>query len=114
MKDTIRPITYSLLLAVSCTKETSIDIGDAIGKTEDSFRKLDWIATTASSYDGKKDVKIRLMVAGNLTEAEATNLFRRIMDIIAEFRIIQMFWMITMVTLISRIMTMPSFMKEQS
>ncbi|MCQ6563997.1 hypothetical protein [Paenibacillus mendelii] len=60
------------LLTVSCTKETSIDIGDALGKAEDTFRQLDGIATTASSFDGKKDVKFRLMVEkGTLTEAEA-------------------------------------------
>ncbi|AZN42629.1 IolE/MocC family protein [Paenibacillus albus] len=78
-------LLISFSLTVSCTRKPSIDIGDAVGKTEDSFRKLDGIATTASSYDGKKDIKFRLMVKGNLTEAEATKLFRRIMDTIAEF-----------------------------
>ena len=48
------------------------------------------------------------MIEENLTETEATKLFRRIMDTIAEFRIVQMFGIITMVTLISRIMTMVS------
>ena len=78
-------LLLSFLLTVSCTKKPSIDIGDAVGKTEDSFRKLDGIATTASSFDGKKDVKFRLMIEENLTETEATKLFRRIMDTIAEF-----------------------------
>ncbi|WP_409342556.1 hypothetical protein [Paenibacillus sp. MBLB4367] len=78
-------LLISFLLTVSCTKKTSIDIGDAVVKTEDSFRKLDGIATTASSFNGEKDVKFRLMVEGNLTEAEATKLFRRILDTIAEF-----------------------------
>ena len=78
-------LLISFLLTVSCTKKPSIDIGDAVGKTEDSFRKLDGIATTASSFDCKKDVKFRLMIEENLTETEATKLFRRIMDTIAEF-----------------------------
>ncbi len=78
-------LLISLVFTVSCTKETSIDIGDVVGKTEDTFRKLDGIATTASSFDGKKDVKFRLMVEGNLTEVTATKLFRRIMDTIADF-----------------------------
>lgn len=75
----------SLLLTVSCTKKPSIDIGVAVGKTEDYFRKLNGIATTASSFDGKEDIKFRLMIKGNLTETEATKLFRSIMDTIAEF-----------------------------
>jgi hypothetical protein len=78
-------LLISFLLTVSCTKITSIDIGEAVVKAEDSFRKLDGIDTTASSFNGEKDVKFRLMIKGNLTEAEANKLFRRILDTIAEF-----------------------------
>ncbi|MBB6734678.1 hypothetical protein [Cohnella zeiphila] len=75
----------SIFLTVSCSQDTSIDISDAVGKSEDYFRKLDGIATTASSFDGNKDVKFRLMVEGDLTETEATVLFKRILDVIAKY-----------------------------
>ncbi|WP_145028378.1 hypothetical protein [Paenibacillus sp. Y412MC10] len=75
----------SLFLSVSCSQDTDININDAVGKSEDYFRKLEGIAATASSFDGNKDVKFRLMVEGNLTEAEATILFKRILDVTANF-----------------------------
>lgn len=75
----------SIFLTVSCSRDTSIDISDAVGKSEDYFRNLDGIAATASSFDGNKDLKFRLMVKGNLTEAEATVLFKSILDVIAKY-----------------------------
>lgn len=77
--------SISLFLTVSCSQETSIDIDDAVVKSEKYFRQLDEIATTASSYDGKKDLKFRLMVKGNPTETEATIFFNRILDVIANY-----------------------------
>ncbi|WP_440960518.1 hypothetical protein ACN6KS_22460 [Paenibacillus nitricinens] len=77
--------SISLFLTVSCSQEASIDIGDAVDKSEKYFRQLDEIGTTASSYDGKKDLKFRLMVEGNPTETEATNFFNRILDVIAKY-----------------------------
>ena len=78
-------IFISLFSTTSCSQKPSIDIGDALGKSEEYFRQFDGIATTASSYDGEKDVKFRLMVEGNPTEAEATILFNRILDVIAKY-----------------------------
>nr|WP_145164646.1 hypothetical protein [Paenibacillus terrae] len=75
----------SLFLSVSCSQDTDININDAVGKSEDYFRKVEGIAATASSFDGNKDVKFRLMVKGNLTEAEATILFKRILEVTANF-----------------------------
>ncbi|MCM3782175.1 hypothetical protein M3231_04270 [Neobacillus mesonae] len=75
----------SLFIIISCSQDTSIDISDAVGKSEDYLRNLEEITTTASSFDGNKDIKFRLMVEGNVTEAEATTLFQRILDATAKF-----------------------------
>lgn len=58
-------LTFILIfITVACSQGTSIDIGDALGKSEENFRKLEVIDTTAASFDCKKDVKFRLMVEG--------------------------------------------------
>lgn len=75
----------TLFLTVPCSQDTSINISDAVGKSEDYFRKVEGIAATASSFDANTDVKFRLMVEGNLTEAEATILFKHILDATAKF-----------------------------
>ncbi|MBP3962862.1 hypothetical protein [Paenibacillus lignilyticus] len=74
-----------LVVTVACNEKTNIDIGDAVGKTEHDFRQLQEIETTASSFDGKKTVKFRLMVEGHPTEAEASILFNRILDTVAKY-----------------------------
>jgi hypothetical protein len=80
-------LTFSfilLFLTVACSQKTNIDIGrDTLGKSEKYFNQLDGIETTAAAFDGKKEVKFRLMVDGNPTIAEATILFNRILDVIA-------------------------------
>ena len=51
-----------------------------MGKSEDYLRQLEEIETTASAFDGKIDVKFRLMVEGHPTEVEAIVLFNEILD----------------------------------
>ncbi|WLD92846.1 DUF3221 domain-containing protein [Alkalihalobacillus sp. AL-G] len=46
---------------------------------------LDKIETTASSYDGKKKIKFRLMVNGQLSEEEATELFKEVIVNVEKF-----------------------------
>lgn len=36
--------------------------------------------TVATSFDGKKDIKFRIMVEGTLTEQQAQNLFEEILN----------------------------------
>ncbi|SMF87255.1 hypothetical protein SAMN05661091_3673 [Paenibacillus uliginis N3/975] len=74
-----------LFLTVACSQETSIDIGDTLGKSEEYFRKLEGIDTTAAAFDGKNDEKFRLMVDGHPTEDEASILFNHILDVIAKY-----------------------------
>ncbi|OKP84766.1 hypothetical protein [Paenibacillus sp. P32E] len=79
-------LTFILIfITVACSQGTSIDIGDALGKSEENFRKLEVIDTTAASFDGEKDVKFRLMVEGNPSEVEASILFNRILEVIAKY-----------------------------
>ncbi|WP_054940183.1 hypothetical protein [Paenibacillus ihuae] len=84
--------SISLFSTVSCSQETSIDIDDAVTKSEKYFRQLDEIATTASSYDGKKDLKFRLMVEGNPTETEATIFFNLILDVVTNYSNLSDVW----------------------
>lgn len=69
-----------LFLIVGCSQQSDIDISGTIGKSEDYLKQLEEIETTASAFDGKKDVKFRLMVKGTPTEEEATVLFNKILD----------------------------------
>ncbi|WP_078549233.1 IolE/MocC family protein [Litchfieldia alkalitelluris] len=74
-----------LFSIVGCSQQPDIDISSIIGKSEDYFRQLEEIETTASAFDGKRDVKFRLMVEGPLTEEEATILFNEILDRFKEY-----------------------------
>lgn len=69
-----------LFLIVGCSQQPDIDISETIGKSEDYLRQLEEIETTASAFDGKNDVKFRLMVEGHPTEEEAIALFNEILD----------------------------------
>ncbi len=81
-----------LFLIVGSSQQPDIDISLAIGKSEDYFRQLEEIETTASAFDGKKDVKFRLMVEGTLTEEEAIILFNEILDRFKEYSNHQEVW----------------------
>lgn len=81
-----------LFLIVGCSQQPDINISSTIGKSEDYFRQLEEIETTASEFDGKKDVKFRLMVEGTPTEEEATILFNEILDRFKEYSNHQEIW----------------------
>ena len=85
-------IIIFLILIVSCSQQSDIDISKTLGKSEDYFRELEEIETTASAFDGKKDVKFRLMVEGTPTEEEATALFNKILVSFQEFSNHQDIW----------------------
>lgn len=74
-----------LTVIVGCSQQPDIDISETLGKSEDYFRELEEIETTASAFDGKKDVKFRLMVEGTPTEEEATALFNEILVSFQEY-----------------------------
>jgi len=44
--------TILLFLTVSCSQQPDIDISTTIGKSENYFRQLEEIETTASAFDG--------------------------------------------------------------
>ncbi|MBS4199185.1 hypothetical protein KHA93_05890 [Bacillus sp. FJAT-49732] len=50
-----------LLITVSCNQQPEIDISKTVGMTEDYFRQLDEISTTAASYN-KEQIKFRLII----------------------------------------------------
>jgi hypothetical protein len=81
-----------LFLIIGCSQQPDIDISSIIGKTEDYFRQLEEIETTASAFDGKTDIKFRLMVEGTPTEEEATILFNEILDRFREYSNHQEIW----------------------
>lgn len=52
-----------LLMTVACNQQPEIDISKTVGITEDYFRQLDEISTTAASYsEDEEQVKFRVMV----------------------------------------------------
>ncbi|MGJ9459872.1 hypothetical protein [Oceanobacillus sp. CF4.6] len=78
-------IVLSLLLITGCNQQSNIDMVEVLGKTENTLRESEEIETTASSFDGEKDVKFRLMVEENPTNEEATILFNEIIENIASY-----------------------------
>jgi hypothetical protein len=80
------------LLIVGCSQQPDIDISETIGKSEDHLKQLEEIKTTASSFDGKKDIKFRLMVEGHPTEEEAIVLFNEILDSFEKYSNHQDIW----------------------
>ena len=81
-----------LFLIIGCSQQPDIDISSTIGKSEDYFRQLEEIETTASAFDNEKDVKFRLMVEGTPTEEEANILFNEILDRFKEYSNHQEIW----------------------
>ncbi len=50
-------------MTVACNQQPEIDISKTVGITEDYFRQLDEISTTAASYsEDEEQVKFRVMV----------------------------------------------------
>ena len=70
-----------LLLTVACNQQSEIDISKTVGMTEEYFRQLDEISTTAASYsEDEEQVKFRLMVEKHPSQEEATAMFNDILD----------------------------------
>ena len=68
-----------LFLIVACNQQPEIDISKIVGMTEEYFRQLDEISTTAASYS-EDEVKFRLMVKKHPSHEEATAMFNNILD----------------------------------
>lgn len=68
-----------MLMTAACNQQPEIDISSAVGMTEDYFRQLDEISTTATSYS-EEQIKFRLMVEKPPSKKEATDLFNNILD----------------------------------
>jgi hypothetical protein len=73
-------IAFALLLLVACNNKPDINMGEILTKSQDQLRQLDEIKTTAAAFNGKSDVKFRLMVEKHPTEEEAIILFNQILD----------------------------------
>ena len=69
-----------LFLISGCSEKAEIDISETMIKTEEYFKQLPEVDTVATSFDGKKDIKYRIMVEGTLTEKQAQNLFEEIIS----------------------------------
>lgn len=78
-------ITFVLLLLITgCNQQPTIDVNEVIGQSEKILRGFDGIETTAASFDGKGDIKYRLMVKESQTEEEAKILFNEILKSIVQ------------------------------
>lgn len=60
------------------------EVAKALGKSELQLRATSGIVTTASAFDGKKNIKFRLMVYGTPSKKEATKLFDDILTTVQE------------------------------
>ncbi|WP_391122552.1 hypothetical protein [Psychrobacillus sp. L3] len=74
-------ISFSVLflLLTACSQQPDINISETLGKIEEFFRQSEEM-DTVSAFDGKKDVKFRIIVEKLPTEEEAIVLFNQIID----------------------------------
>lgn len=73
-------IAFVLLsLIAGCNQQPTIDVNEIIGQTEKTLRGFDEIETTAAAFDGKRDIKFRLMAKEPQTKEEAEILFNEIL-----------------------------------
>ncbi|MBX0356858.1 hypothetical protein [Halobacillus sp. Nhm2S1] len=69
-----------LLLTVACNQQPEGDLSKTVRMTEDYFRGLKEITTTAASFRENEDlVKFRLMVEKRPSQEEATAMFNNIL-----------------------------------
>lgn len=79
-------ILFVLLLFITgCSIQPAIDMNKVITQSEKWLKGFDEIDTTTASYDGKRDIKFRLMVNEIRDEEEAEILFQKILDSIGKF-----------------------------
>lgn len=81
----ISTVFVLLLLITGLNQQPNIDMVEVLEETEETLRELEKIETTASSFDGEKDVKFRLMVEENPTNEDATILFNEILENIVQY-----------------------------
>jgi hypothetical protein len=69
-----------LFLLADCSQKPDISSNHTLSNAEKQLNTNKNIETTASSYDGKSTIKFRLMVKGNPSKAEATQLFNDVLE----------------------------------
>ena len=79
----ILPLIIVVFFISACTHKPEIKVSDTLGKSEVQLQKLDKVKTTAAAFDGKNNIKFRLMVEGYLSEDEAKKLFNQTLNTIA-------------------------------
>lgn len=68
-----------LLILVACNRQPEIDVSKSVGMTEDYFRQIGDISTTAVSYN-KEQIKFRLMVEKHPSQEEANAMLNNIVN----------------------------------
>ncbi|WML45441.1 hypothetical protein [Neobacillus sp. PS3-40] len=74
----------SLIIVGGCNKPPEKDIGEAVTKTEDYFKKSKSI-DCVSAFDGRNTVKFRLLLENKPTVYEATKLFNDVLKTIEKY-----------------------------
>jgi len=59
-----------LLLIAGYNQKPDINMSEILEKSEEEFKQLNKVETTAAAFDGESDVKFRLMVEKYPTEEE--------------------------------------------
>ena len=77
-------IILSLFFVSACNRKHDLSIADTLGRSEKQLQKIEGVKTTASAFDGKKNIKFRLMVEGRPSKVEAEKLFNETLNTIAE------------------------------
>ncbi|WP_144555928.1 hypothetical protein [Bacillus sp. X1(2014)] len=74
---------FSLLIISGCNKPPEQDIGDAVSKSEDYYKKSKGI-DCVGAFDGE-NAKLRLLLGEQKTEQEATKLFNEMLNTIKRY-----------------------------
>ncbi|WP_246943588.1 hypothetical protein [Bacillus pinisoli] len=92
MKPFILICSVILILMAGCNPKPQFDISEILNQSEEKLNKFEDIETTASAFNGKEDIKFRIMVEGTPSEEEAIVLFNKILDSLKEFSNHENFW----------------------
>lgn len=76
-------LIISMFFISSCNQKPDVNIPDVLSKSEKQIQKLDKVKTTASAFDGKSNIKFRLMVEGRPSKVEVEKLFNETLNTIA-------------------------------
>ncbi|MCW3491615.1 IolE/MocC family protein [Dethiobacter alkaliphilus] len=74
-----------LLFVTGCNQQPDIKMNEALVESQELLRQSDKIETTASAFDGKQNVRFRLMVEEQPSEEEAAILFNKILESVIYF-----------------------------